>query len=75
MAIKRDYGSFDGEITFECDQCGEELCTEEADFHAALNKMKAEGWKSEKSGADWEHTCPGCQDTDIENDFDDEWDL
>lgn len=73
MAIERNRWGFDGEITFECDQCGEEIHTEESDFHLALKKMKSEGWKSEKSGGDWEHTCPGCQDTDIEEDFEEDW--
>ena len=74
MSIERNRWGFDGEITFECDQCGEECNTEESDFHSALKKMKAEGWKAQKVGGDWEHICPGCQDddNDIEEDFKDD---
>ena len=76
MAIERNRYGFDGEITFECDQCGEEIHTDEADFQTALNVMKAEGWQSKKVGADWEHICPNCQkedsDNELEEDFGDE---
>ena len=76
MAIERNRFGFNGEITFECDSCGEEIHTDEADFQSALAVMKAEGWTSKKVGGDWEHTCPGCaadeSDNELEEDFGDE---
>lgn len=73
MTIERNRWGFDGEITFECDSCGEEIHTDEADFQSALAVMKAEGWTSKKTGADWEHICPDCQkgdsDDELEGDF------
>lgn len=72
MAIERNRFGFDGEITFECDECGEEIHTDEADFHAALKVMKKEGWTNVQEKGDWNHYCPGCQEEedDPEDDFD-----
>lgn len=50
-----------GYVLFECDACPEELDTEEDDFHAALAVFKRDGWRAEKVGAEWVHTCPSCQ--------------
>lgn len=50
----------DGQVVFECDTCPEELETEEDDFHAALAVFKRDGWRAEKVGSEWVHTCPSC---------------
>ncbi len=68
MSIERGRWGFHGEITFECDECGEEIHTEESDFPTALSVMKKEGWKSLKGrDDDWGHLCPTCVEGD--NDF------
>lgn len=51
----------EGQVVFECDACPEELETDEDDFHTALALFKREGWKAEKVGSEWVHTCPSCQ--------------
>lgn len=75
MAIERNRWGFDGEITFSCDEkhCYEEYHADTSNFNAALEKMKAEGWKVKKDkDGEWCHTCPGCQedDNDVNEDFD-----
>lgn len=62
MSIERNRWGFDGEITFECDGCGEELHTETAAFETALQTLKAERWRAKKeNNNDWAHYCPSCQ--------------
>jgi hypothetical protein len=60
MSIERNRFGFDGEISFECDACGNEYHAETASFEAALSKMKQEGWRAVKRKGDWEHLCPLC---------------
>ena len=71
MAIQRNRYGFDGEVSFECDECGEELHTDQADFKDALIIMKSEGWRSVKGRHDWHHVCGSCGDLedDPEEDF------
>jgi hypothetical protein len=49
-----------GNIVFECDECGNALETEQADFSSAWNLAKRERWRTRKIGNDWVHKCPGC---------------
>lgn len=61
MSIQRNRFGHDGEITFECDGCGEELHTETADFQSAVKIKKQQGWGSKKdSDGDWFDVCPKC---------------
>ncbi len=46
-------------VTFRCDECGESE-VEGFSFEEALEEMKASGWRIEKVGSDWRHTCPDC---------------
>ena len=46
MSIERNRFGFDGEITFECDECGDELHTDTPDFTVALQVMRDNGWRS-----------------------------
>jgi len=62
MSIERNRFGFDGEISFECDACGNELHTETANFDAARAKLKDDGWRTIKRNGDWEHICPLCSD-------------
>lgn len=56
MSVERE----DGEITFTCDACPEDLPTETDDFVEALGVLRRAGWRVTKNGNDWEHFC-GCQ--------------
>lgn len=69
MAIERNRWGFNGEITFECDDCGEEIHTGEEDFQTALKVMKAEGWKSVNTNGEWHNLCPVCDDEELYEDF------
>lgn len=60
MSIERNRWGFDGEITFVCDDCGEELHTDEAAFPVALSVLKKEQWANIKNKGDYEHYCPAC---------------
>lgn len=55
MSILRD--KHNGQITFECDECGGDCDTGEDDFMAALEQIKSEGWIIKKIGGDWLHFC------------------
>jgi radical SAM protein with 4Fe4S-binding SPASM domain len=56
VTIARD----NGDVVFECDQCGEILEGITSDFNAAWNRAKREGWKAVKQSDAWEHSCPKC---------------
>lgn len=49
-----------GTIHFECDTCREGLDTETHDFEEAREKLKAEGWRTDKDGDLWTHKCKEC---------------
>jgi predicted RNA-binding Zn-ribbon protein involved in translation (DUF1610 family) len=49
-----------GNLVFECDQCGEALESETSDFSFAWNQAKRDGWRAKKIGAEWVHECPNC---------------
>lgn len=68
MSFERNLFGFDGELTFVCDECGEEHHTQTANFHEAVRLIKSEGWRvSKDKDDDWTHTCADCADP--ENDF------
>jgi hypothetical protein len=49
------------EITYECDACDETLATGQSEFADAHAMFRREGWKAEKVGDEWVHTCPRCR--------------
>lgn len=49
-----------GDITFECDSCGETLDTNDDDWNVAWNMAKRDGWTSRKIAGEWEHSCLTC---------------
>ena len=69
MSIERNLWGFDGEISFICDECGEEIHTEESAFDSALKHMKSYGWRCEKVDGEWKHYCGCDRDDDLEADF------
>lgn len=48
------------EIVFHCDHCPESVETGETEFTHAFKAVQREGWKAEKVGGGWEHSCPSC---------------
>lgn len=64
--ILRNRWGFDNEISFECDECGEEYHTDTADFRSALESMKEEGWSNSYHAGEYFHKCAFCcEDNDI----------
>lgn len=59
MSIERTGGY--REVYFVCDTCGEVCETGTDEFMDALREVKDAGWKVEKLGGEWVHTCPDCQ--------------
>ena len=57
MSVERQ----DGIVIFECDNCGEELDTDETEFVDALDVLREEGWKAFKVSGDWVHHCGDCR--------------
>ena len=53
--ITREYG----EYYAVCDVCGE-YSGPFFDFEDAVDSMKANGWRTTKTGAGWENYCPEC---------------
>ena len=63
MAIDRRYGG----VIFICDECLNELDTDEKDFQIALSVFENEGWLSvREEGGDWKHICDTCAGDEIE---------
>lgn len=50
-----------GEISFECDSCGDLLETYEDSWNVAWNMAKRDDWKSRKIFDEWKHFCPKCE--------------
>jgi hypothetical protein len=48
------------EYVVACDNCDDELFTEELDFEDAVQVLREEKWKSAKVKNEWEHYCPDC---------------
>jgi len=49
-----------GDLVFECDECGETFESATSDFNSAWNQAKRDGWRVRKIGTEWVHTCSGC---------------
>lgn len=47
-------------IQFLCDSCGTALDTGRSVFTAALDMMKAQGWRARREGDSWKHECEDC---------------
>lgn len=58
MSFERNRFGFDGEITFECDKCGQEIHTDLASFPDAKQAAKEYGWRLSPS----QDLCPVCGD-------------
>lgn len=61
MTITR-YG---GELTAECDDCGDSVTAEDAgvadnDFGEFVDALKSDGWRISQNGDTWTHTYPDC---------------
>lgn len=69
MAIERNRYGFDGEITFECDECGEELHTDTPDFDLAKVQLRDEGWATKRDRSGWLNICPNCNEIDAQNEL------
>ena len=54
--IDKQYGSYYA----VCDACGTALDGEYDDFQDAVDGMRANGWRTSKTGADWMNYCPAC---------------
>lgn len=51
----------EGTYAFMCDTCSESVETEHIHFHAALEDVKAKGWRRYKdSDGAWQYACPAC---------------
>jgi hypothetical protein len=49
-----------GDIVFECDECGETFESATSDFNSPWNQAKRDGWRVRKIGKEWYHSCPNC---------------
>jgi DNA-directed RNA polymerase subunit RPC12/RpoP len=49
-------------IVYICDECGEELDTEEGDYNEAWEIAKENGWRCWQDGDEWKHECEDCND-------------
>lgn len=59
MTIKR----YCGEVSVECDDCGEELTESDVDvegFDELLAAIKKDGWDIQQISGKWVHFCPDC---------------
>jgi len=52
----------DGKIIFECDACGEkfEHVEDKGGLAGAWVAARRQGWRTRKTGGEWEHKCPKC---------------
>ena len=58
VSVIRDHG----ELSFECDSCGDLLDTGMTEFDAAFAYAKREGWRVVRTEGEWQHRCPDCED-------------
>lgn len=49
-----------GEVSFECNSCGETFEMGSENFDITWNAAKRDGWTAKKIGNDWIHTCNEC---------------
>ena len=52
---------FENTIVFICDECGDELETDEEAWGFALEKLRDEDWHFEQEAQGYVHTCPLCR--------------
>lgn len=57
MSVKRE----DGEVTLECDECGEDLGESFEVFQHAVNKAVGDGWSVKQERGVWTHLCEDCR--------------
>lgn len=63
MSISKRY---DGEVAFECDECGDEYESNHTDFKYAIALIKQARWllkpcPTKLGKTRWEHYCPTCR--------------
>lgn len=58
MAIEKQHGKY----IFICDECGDDIDTNETIFFQALDRIKEEGWLVTRNADDteWVHVCGRC---------------
>lgn len=50
-----------GQIVWECDSCDETFSWDDPDnFNEGWSAAKRDGWRTQKAGAEWVHSCPNC---------------
>lgn len=49
-----------GKIEISCDVCGQVRETGTDEWDVAWGAAKRDGWKAEKVGKDWLHSCEDC---------------
>ena len=49
-----------GVIVIECDVCDETFTGDSNEWREVWPQAKRIGWRAEKDGDEWIHTCPGC---------------
>lgn len=62
MAVDRRYST----VIFICDECLDELDTDEKDFQLALRVLDNEGWTAVREDGEWKHVCDTCAGDEIE---------
>lgn len=50
-----------GQIELSCDVCGTVRETGTDDWETAWPTAKRDGWKAQKIGKDWLHSCEDCE--------------
>ena len=65
--------TIDDQITYQCDECGDELRTEVADEEEAFGLLEQTGWTEESvtmldGRVSVNHYCPDCQEAEEEED-------
>lgn len=51
-----------GKIVLQCDSCGaSEESDKGTDFTQFWTSHKRDGWRAQKEGEDWTHSCPECK--------------
>lgn len=50
----------DGELVCECNTCTTEQYGGTLEFRDFVTQLKEDGWRIQKDGDEWIHTCPEC---------------
>lgn len=66
MTVEREFQGF----SICCDHCSDyvEVDSPDHDWDDVREAIRREGYKAEQVRGTWEHTCPGCQDSDDNKD-------